>query len=499
MEWMSPMDASFLHIEGPNNPMHIGGVSIFEGPAPPFERLEEMVSAKLDAVPRYRQKVRFVPLSLGRPVWVDDPHFNLTYHLRHSALPAPGTDDVLRRTAARIFAHHLDRRKPLWEIWMIEGLSENRWALLSKVHHCMVDGVSATDLMTVMFDAMPAAGAPATWQPAPEPSDVELVVRTLTHQALNPSEQIRFVRAAVRRPRATVAQAQEAVRAIASAGGLLKPLGRSSLTGRVGPHRTWSTAHLRLSDVKTVRSALGGTVNDVVLTVVTGGLRELLESRGEAVDGRGVRALIPVSVRSPGERGVYNNQVSAMFAELPVGIVDPVARLQRVREQMDGLKDSKQAVAGQVLTSLSGFAPPMLLALGGRLAARSPSLGVQTGVTNVPGPQKSLQTLDRRMLESFPFVPVIGNVRFSIAIFSYDGGLYFGVTGDYDSSRDVDVLTAAIEASMERLLGVAERTPASETPARAAGPRSAAGLKSAAAPKAAASPDPAPEAAPRPT
>ena len=496
---MSPMDASFLHIEGPNNPMHIGGVSIFEGPAPPFERLEEMVSAKLDAVPRYRQKVRFVPLSLGRPVWVDDPHFNLTYHLRHSALPAPGTDDILRRTAARIFAHHLDRRKPLWEIWMIEGLSENRWALLSKVHHCMVDGVSATDLMTVMFDDVPAAGPAVGWQPAPEPSDVELVLRTLAHQALNPSEQVRFVRAAVRRPRATVAQAQEAVRAIASAGGLLKPLGRSSLTGSVGPHRAWSTAHLRLTDVKTIRSALGGTVNDVVLTIVAGGLRELLERRGEQVDGRGVRALIPVSVRRPGESGVYNNQVSAMFAELPVGVLDPVARLQRVREQMDGLKDSKQAVAGQVLTSLSGFAPPLLLALGGRLAARSPSLGVQTGVTNVPGPQKPLETLDRRMLESFPFVPVIGNVRISIAIFSYDGGLYFGVTGDYDSSRDVDVLTAAIEPSMERLLGVVEHTPASETSVPAAVPKSAARPKSAAALKSAGAPDPAPEAAPGPT
>jgi diacylglycerol O-acyltransferase / wax synthase len=455
---MSPMDASFLHIEGPNNPMHIGGVSIFEGPAPAFERLEQMVSSKLDAVPRYRQKVRFVPLSLGRPVWVDDPHFNLTYHLRHSALPAPGSDEILRRTAARIFAHQLDRRKPLWEIWMIEGLSKSRWALLSKVHHCMVDGVSATDLMTVMFDDVTADSAGHAWQPAPEPSDIELVVRTLTRQAVDPYEQLRIVRAAVRRPRATLARVEEAARAIASAGGLLKPLGRSSLTGRVGPHRAWSTAHLRLSDVKTIRGTLGGTVNDIVLTIVAGGLRELLTSRGEAVNGRGVRALIPVSVRSPGERGVYNNQVSGMFAELPIGITDPVARLERVREQMDGLKSSKQAVAGQVLTSLSGFAPPLLLALGGRLAARSPSLGVQTGVTNVPGPQQPLQTLDRRMLESFPFVPVIGNVRISIAIFSYDGGLYFGVTGDYDSSSDIDVLTAGIDSSMSQLLRVVGAT-----------------------------------------
>src|SRR6202048_1633910 len=231
MEWMSPMDASFLHIEGPRNPMHIGGVSIFEGPAPPFERLEEMVAGKLALVPRYRQKVRFVPLGLGRPVWVDDPHFNLGYHLRHSALPAPGTEEQLRRTAARIFAQHLDRRKPLWEIWMVEGVSENRWALLYKVHHCMVDGVSATDLMTVMFDDSPPQAPGEQWQPAPEPTSAELVLHTLTRQTFNPSEQLRAVRAAVSQPRTSLAQAQALVRGVASATGLLRPLGASSLTG----------------------------------------------------------------------------------------------------------------------------------------------------------------------------------------------------------------------------------------------------------------------------
>jgi WS/DGAT/MGAT family acyltransferase len=452
MDWMSPMDASFLHIEGPDNPMHIGGVSIFEGPAPPFERLQEMVASKLGLVPRYRQKVRFVPLGLGRPVWVDDPHFNLSYHLRHSALPSPGTEEVLRKTAARIFAQHLDRRKPLWEIWMVEGLSENRWALLSKVHHCMVDGVSATDLMTVMFEDVPSDEPQRPWAPGPEPSGAELLLRTLRRQATSPTEQLRMVRAAARRPRQSLAQAEELLRGVSSAAGLLRPMGSSSLTGPVGPHRTWSTAYVHLSDVKAIRTSFGGTVNDVVLAIVSGGLRGLLSSRGEAVEGRTVRALVPVSVRRPGERGAYNNRVSAMFAELPVGIVDPVARLQTVRRQMDGLKQSNQAVAGDVLTSLSGFAPPMLLALGGRLAARSPSLGVQTGVTNVPGPQQPLHTLGRRLLESFPFVPVIGHVRISIAIFSYDGGLYFGVTGDYDSSSDVGILTAGVESSTAELL-----------------------------------------------
>jgi diacylglycerol O-acyltransferase / wax synthase len=452
MEWMSPMDASFLHLEGPTNPMHIGGVSVFEGPAPPFERFEEMVAGKLGLVPRYRQKVRFVPLGLGRPVWVDDPHFNLSYHLRHTALPPPGTNDQLRRTAARIFAQHLDRSKPLWEIWMLEGLGESRWALLSKVHHCMVDGVSATDLMSIMFEDDGAPGAVGAWEPAPEPSGIELVVRTLTHRTLNPSEQLRSVRAATRAPRASLAQARDLLRGMSSAARVMRPVGDSSLVGPVGPHRTWSWAHVRLSDVKSVRAALGGTVNDVVLALAAGGLRDLLKERGERVSGRTVRALVPVSVRRPGERGVYNNRVSGMFAELPVGVADPAARLEAVRAQMDGLKRSKQAVAGDVLTSLSGFAPPMLLALSARLAARSSSLGLETGVTNVPGPQQPLRTLGRRLFESFPFVPVIGQARISIAIFSYDGGLYFGVTGDYDSSSDIDILTAGVERSMAELL-----------------------------------------------
>jgi diacylglycerol O-acyltransferase len=458
MDWMSPMDASFLHIEGPMNPMHIGGVSIFEGPVPPFEQLEQMVAGKLGMVPRYRQKVRFVPLGLGRPVWVDDPHFNLSYHLRNSALPAPGDFDQLRRTAARIFAQRLDRDKPLWEIWMIEGLSEGRWALLSKVHHCMVDGVSATDLMSVMFGA-PASGDERPWEPAPEPSGAELVVRTVTNRTFKPTEQLRTIRAALRAPRDSLRDGLELFRGMASTASILRPVGGSSLTGSVGPHRAWSCAHVRLSDVKVVRTALGGTINDVVLAIVSGGLRDLLEARGEQVEDRTIRALVPVSVRRPGEKGVYNNRVSAMFAELPVGLADPAARLAAVSEQMDGLKQSKQAVAGDVLTSMSGFAPPMLLALGARIAARAPSLGVQTGVTNVPGPQQPLQTLDRRLLESFPFVPLIGNVRISIAIFSYDGGLYFGVTGDYESSSDIDILTKGVERSMRKLLAIAEPPP----------------------------------------
>jgi WS/DGAT/MGAT family acyltransferase len=459
MDWMSPMDASFLHIEDSMHPMHIGGVSIFEGPAPAFEDLVGMVAGKLPLVPRYRQHLRFVPLALGRPVWVDDPHFRLAYHLRHSALPAPGDEQKLRDTAARIFAQHLDRSKPLWEIWMIEGLSKGRWALLSKVHHCMVDGVSATDLMTVMFEGSGAPAQTDDWSPKPEPGTAEVLARTLTHRTLDPGEQLRTVRAALRAPRRSLMQARDVLRAMSSAARVVRPLERSSLTGPVGPHRTWSWAHVRLAEVKEVRAALGGTVNDVVLTIVAGGLQDLLESRGESTDGRIVRALVPVSIRRADERGAYNNRVSAMFADLPVGVSDPAERLEAVRRQMDDLKHAKQAVAGDVLTSLSGFAPPMLLALGARLGARSPSLGVQTGITNVPGPQQPLRTLGHRLLESYPYVPVIGNVRISIAVFSYDGGLYVGVTGDYDSSSDVGVLTRGIERAMAELLRMVRPRP----------------------------------------
>jgi WS/DGAT/MGAT family acyltransferase len=406
-------------------------------------------------------------------VWVDDPHFNLSYHLRHSALPPPGSNEQLRRTAARIFAQRLDRTKPLWEIWMLEGLSESRWALLSKVHHCMVDGVSATDLMTVMFGGDRAERTADAWVPAPEPNGAELVLRTITRRLLTPSEQLRTIRAAARAPRARLGEARDLLRGMASAARVMRPVGGSSLTGPVGPHRTWSWGHVRLSDVKTVRAALGGTVNDVVLTIVAGGLRDLLEAREERLGDRTIRTLVPVSVRRPGERGDYNNRVSAMFAELPVGLADPAVRLDAVRAQMDGLKQSKQAVAGDVLTSLSGFAPPMLLALGARLAARSSSFGLQTGVTNVPGPQHPLQTLGRRLLESFPYVPVIGQARISIAIFSYDGGLYIGVTGDYDSSSDIDILTAGAERSLRELLALVDE-PSPSTRSPSGGPKKAA-------------------------
>jgi diacylglycerol O-acyltransferase len=446
---MSAQDAMFLHVENDVTPMHIGGVSIFEGPPPPFEDLRAMVEGKLHLTPRYRQKVRFVPLGMGEPVWVDDPHFNIGYHLRHSAVPSPGTEEQLRATAARVFSQHLDRSKPLWEIWMVEGLEDEHWALLSKVHHCMVDGVAATDLMSLMFGESPDSGNGLVWHPEPEPSDLELIAYSARHRVRDPAAQVRF---ALRAPTEVLRGFAGAARAMASAVPAMRPA-TSSLTGPIGPHRVWSWARVPLDAVKEVRSGLGGTVNDVVLTLITNGYRALLEERGEPISaGTAIRTMVPVSVRSPGESGVYNNRVSAVFARLPVGIDDPAERLAGIREQMDGIKSSKQAVAGDALAQLSGFAPPMLLALGSRVATRSARLNMDTATTNVPGPQMPLTTLDRTLLASYPYVPIVGTIRIVVAIFSYNGELYFGVTGDRDHAPDVDVLTRGIEEDVDQLL-----------------------------------------------
>jgi diacylglycerol O-acyltransferase len=454
---MSVQDAMFLHVENDVTPMHIGGVSIFEGPPPPFSELRSMVEGKLHLTPRYRQKVRFVPLGMGEPVWVDDPHFNIDYHLRHSAVPSPGTEDQLRATAARVFSQHLDRSKPLWEIWMVQGLEDDRWALLSKVHHCMVDGVAATDMMSLMFGGSADPTNGEVWLPEPEPSDLELLAYSARHRVHDPAAQVRF---ALRAPSEVLRAAAGGAKALLAAAPAMRP-STSSLTGPIGPHRVWSWARVSLADVKEARQALGGTVNDVVLTLITSGYRELLERREEPITADTVvRTMVPVSVRAPGEQGEHNNRVSAVFARLPVGIDDPAERLADIRNQMDGIKSSKQAVAGDALAQLSGFAPPMLLALGSRLATRSARLNMDTATTNVPGPQVALHTLDRKLVASYPFVPIVGTIRIVVAIFSYDGELYFGVTGDRDHAPDVDVLTAGIEADIERLLDRAKLTPA---------------------------------------
>jgi len=446
------LDASFLEVEDAVTHMHIGSVAMFEGPPPQAAELRAMVLGKLPLVPRYRQVVRFVALRAGRPSWVDDPHFNLDYHLRRTALPAPGGERELRLLVGRVMSQQLDRSKPLWEMWIVEGLPESGWALISKVHHCMVDGVAGTDLLTVVLDRESTPGPPCedAWQPHAAPDGLGLLARTLALGLLAPFDLAR----ALSTPGEMVRQGEDAARGLLRMLSVLRPTPPSSLNGPVGPHRRWCWARTQLSEVKEVRDALGGTVNDVVLACITGGFRALLASRGESTD-RVLRTLVPVSVRPAGERGDYNNRVSAVFAELPVAIEDPVRRVESIRAQMAGLKQSKEAVAGEVLTSLSGFAPPLLLALAERLGTRVPQHNINTVTTNVPGPQYPLYAAGRRMLEAFPYVPLGGHVRVGVAIFSYDGALTYGVTGDYDAAADIDVLCDGIERAMAELVEVA--------------------------------------------
>jgi diacylglycerol O-acyltransferase / wax synthase len=459
MQALSPQDASFIHIEDEVSHMHIGTLGLFEGPAPTAEEAREAIERKLDLVPRYRQRVHLVPFDIGRPVWADDPDFVLDYHLRRTALPAPGGDEELRRLFGRVMSQRLDRGRPLWELWLAEGLEDGRWAMISKVHHCMVDGVSATDLLSVLLDPEPEfeRTTPQPWRPEPEPNPAQLLAHAVAARMSSPYEGMRAMRAAVLRPGRMATGLTETARGMRSFEALTRTGAVTSLNGPIGPHRRWTWARARLDDIKQVRKGCGGTVNDVVLAVITRGFRDLLLGRGEDLDGRVVRTMVPVSVRAEHERGTYNNKVSAMFADLPVGVADPVDRLNAVREQMEGLKKSGMAVAAQRLTQLGDFGSPMLLALGGRVASRTPQRNVQTVTTNVPGPQRPLYYSGRRMLEAFPFVPLGGSVRIAIAIFSYDGGLNFGITGDYEHAPDIDVVAAGIEDGIKELLAAAGR------------------------------------------
>jgi WS/DGAT/MGAT family acyltransferase len=452
---LSPLDASFLEIEDHVSHMHIGSVGIFEGPAPSREEMLAAVESKLHLVPRYRQKVRYPPLHVGPPVWLDDPHFNLDYHVRRTALASPGGHPELRMLVGRVMSQQLDRHKPLWEMWVAEGLGEGCWALVSKVHHCMVDGVSATDLMSVLLDEerAPARVPAPRWVPADEPSTAQMIVQPLARRLRSPASALAAANQLIRGPREVADLALNTVRGTVAMRALLRPTPSSSLNGPIGPHRSWDWAHVQLTDIKTIRAALGGTVNDVVLAVIARGFRDLFLARNEDPSRLVVRTLVPVSVRRPSERGTYNNRVSAMFAELPVGIEDSTERLASIRSQMDTLKRSQQAVAGEVLTSLSGFAPALLLALGTRLAFRVPQRTLNTVTTNVPGPQRPLFLAERRMLEAIPYVPVAGQVRIGVAIFSYDGALKFGVTGDYDTAPDIRVVCDGIERGVGELLG----------------------------------------------
>jgi diacylglycerol O-acyltransferase len=467
VERMSTLDAGFFFVEHENVPMHIGSLALFEGPAPAYDDLLQLFAAKLPLVPRYRQVVRTTPLQLFRPAWADDEDFEIGYHVRHSAVPPPGSDEQLRNLAARIFAQRLDRARPLWEVWFLEGIEGGRWAIISKVHHCMVDGIGGTDLMTVMFDLTPDAvrPVPAAWEPEPGPAVLSQLAGGMQDAVTWPLRALTAVPAFLGERLGSAADLRDFGRGLTGSARRLTAPSARSLNGPIGPHRRWAWTTASLSEVKQVRYARGGTVNDVLLAAITRGFRDLLDARGELADGLVVRSLVPISVRGQNEQGLITNRVSAVLANLPVGEPDPLRRLALLREQMDDLKNTDQAVGAQLLTEMLGFAAPTLLALGSRAAFRIPQPLVQTVTTNVPGPRFPLYILGRRMEGAYPYVPIGDNLRISIAIFSYLDRISFGVTADYSSVPDIDILAEGISR------GLAELGPAGESkPARPSGP-----------------------------
>ena len=454
---LTGLDSSFLHLEDGATPMHVAGVAILEGRAPAYDELTEQIVSRLPLVPRYRQRLAFVPFGQGRPVWVEDPHFNIVFHVRHTALPRPGGDEQLKRLCGRIFSQALDRSRPLWELWLVEGLADDRFALLSKTHHALVDGISGVDIATVLFDTSPdptEIEQPPEPPPRPLPTDAQLLADALLERMTAPAEIARSVRAALRGPRqvaSRLAGAAYGLGAVARAG--LRSAPPSPLNVRIGPHRRFTWVRGDLQQFKVVKNELGGTVNDVVLAAVAGALDRYLHRRGDPVDDTGLRAMVPVSVRADVERGALGNRVAAMWVTLPIGEPDPVKRLQRVSAEMSGVKESGQAIGAQVLTELTGFAPPTIMAQAARLSARQRMFNLV--VTNVPGPQSSLYMLGRRLQETFPLVPLAANQALGIAIMSYDGQLNFGLNADYDALPDVELLAQDLTDAIAELLRAA--------------------------------------------
>ena len=461
MDRLTALDAEFLHIEDGIVHMHIGGACVFDDPPPPFHELEALVASKLHLIPRYRQRVRSVPLALGRPVWVDDPHFDLGYHLRHTALPAPGDDGMFRRLMGRIMSQELDRRRPLWEMWLVEGLHGGRGALVCKVHHCMVDGIAGLELLSTLLDLQAGAtiGEEQPWTPKPEEPGVVKVLDAWGGLTSSTLGMVRGIPGSITHPvaacRSVLTTAEGAARFVRH----LAPTQSLSIEGPIGPNRVWTSASASLADVKTICSAFGGTVNDVVLAAVSGGYRALLMERGDNVDHAVLRSLVPVSTRHSDGRGIPDNRVSALLYELPVRVADPVERLRVVHREMDELKSSHIAAAGEAVVAIGNLAPPMALSSFSRLAIRSARVlgqhSLNTVTTNVPGPQFPLYCLGHQMLEYLPFVPISHGLRVGTAILSYNGRIFFGVTGDYATMPDVDVLAAAAVSGIEELRGLA--------------------------------------------
>jgi diacylglycerol O-acyltransferase / wax synthase len=454
---LTAVDASFLVQEKQASHMHVGALVVFDGPPPARDEFCAHLGARLRRVPRYRQKLAFPPLEAGRPFWVDDPNFNLDYHVRHTALPKPGSDDQLRELAGRIFSQRLDRSKPLWEVWIVHGFEGGRFALISKTHHALVDGVSGVDIATVLFDLSPVpdeVDGDDGWAPSPEPSDVELVADGIVGLAKTPFSLAGRAVEALQHPRHTLERLQEAAEGVGEvvwAG--LNPAPDVPLNVPIGPHRRVRWVQSRLADFKEVKNALGGTVNDVFLAVVTGALARWLRRHAVRTEGLELRAIVPVSIRAEEQKGALGNRITAMLGPLPVYAADPLERYRVVSESMSGLKESKQAVGAETLTRLQDFAPPTILAQASRLnfSARAYNLLV----TNVPGPQFPLYLIGRELQELIPVPFLAPEHALAVAMMSYYGKAVIGLMGDYDAVADLDDFGVDVRDSVEELLAVA--------------------------------------------
>jgi len=442
MDTMSALDSAFLQIEDRHAALHIGSVAVFEGPTPPYADIRAEIERKLPLVPRYRQRMLRVPANLGRPAWYDDPDFELDYHLRHTGLPEPGGDVELQDLVGRIMSQPLDHERPLWEDWIIEGLAHDRWAMVTKVHHSMVDGIAGTDLLTSFFGSSSDTDADGLSPVAasPLPGRLTLVARAVRDAAADSSTTTRAAVTAMRHPRTLAGTTAASASGLLRYLGALRPVSASSLLGPLGTARCYRWAEIPLPEVLHLRAAYKCTVNDVVLTAVSMAFQRLLLGRGEGLSGHAVRTLVPVSVRRPDQRGHFDNRVSAILLDLPVDEVDPVVVLRVVAHRMTELKASHEAEAGELVTSLGNSVPAPGLAAGLKLAFRVPQRSLTTVTTNVPGPREELHLAGRRMLAAYPYVPIADRLRTGIAVTSYAGKLLFGITADRESTPDVDVL-----------------------------------------------------------
>src|SRR4051812_12252731 len=474
MDRLSAIDASFLAGEKEASHMHVGGVMIFEGPPPGREDALDHVASRLHLVPRYRQKLAFPRFEMGRPLWVDDPSFNLEYHVRHTALAAPGDLEQLRLLTARIFSQRLDRSKPLWESWFVQGLEGDRFAVINKTHHALVDGISGVDLATVLFDLSPVPAEKTEqpeWIPNPEPSQAQLIAEGIKGLLGRPAEIAQAGFDAALHPERTLARVREAAQGVGEvAWAGMNPAPETPLNTTIGAHRRVFWVQTDLEQFKAIKNSLGGTVNDVVLAVVSGALARWLRTRGVRTEGLELRAQVPVSIRSEDERDRLGNRIAVMRAPLPVYARDPAERLRIVRESMQGLKESKQALAAQVIAGLEDFAPPTILSMASR-SHWSPRL-FNMIVTNVPGPQIPIYLLGRELLELVPVAFLPDSFALTVAAMSYNGKLDFSLLGDYDAIPDIDLVGQYVGEALEELLVVAGRPPSNR--GRTSRPRSSA-------------------------